>query len=319
MAGHRIPPGFTIVPAYRLVGYFAEQARQQTDEEPLAYFHDRLRLYLRRLLSGMRGSFAEIGERWAMSQAGDPNLAVLAQAAQTADNGAPRSVVEEALARCAQALPRPDLSSRVVLLLGDGESRILTQAMQYVSGVSLGSQMMLLLFWPAHHWIQTLAYTTAHEYIHLVRNHLFPRGLVGGRMVYVKNDKPDTLLDAMLGEGLADAFAQELFPEHKPHWITTLSPEAEEGVWPNVERRLDLTDPQEIRRYLFGDDDRVPLWTGHAIGYAIVRAYLRSHPDARPASLVGVPFTTLYAESGYQAGVRDDETPETAIGQGPAP
>jgi uncharacterized protein YjaZ len=301
-AGRRVPRGFTVVPAYRLVGYFAEEALAQTETDALTYFHDRLRLYIRRLLAGMHGSFAEIGERWTMTQTGDPDLKVVSRAVRTADAHSPRSTVETALVRCQQALPRPDLSARVVLLLGDGQSRALTQAMQNVTGVSLGAQAMLLFFWPAHHWSQTLAYTTAHEYTHLVRNHLFPRGLVNGHMVYVKSQEPDTLLDAMLSEGLADAFAQEFYPEHRPHWIDALKPEVETAVWRNVERRLGITDPQDIRRYLFGDADRVPIWTGYAIGHAIVRSYLKNHPGARPASLVGMQFQTIYQESGYVPG-----------------
>lgn len=303
MTGHRIPSGFTVVPAYRLVGHFAEEAQNQVGTDPLTHFQERLRLYVHRLLSGMHSSFTEIGERWTMSQTGDPNLATLARAVQTADTGSPRTVVEDALVRCREALPRPDLSSRVVLLLGDGQSKVLTQAMQYATGVSLGSHAVLLFFWPAHHWKQSLAYTTAHEYIHLVRNYIFPRGLIDGQMVYTKNDEPDTLLDAMLSEGLADAFAQELFPEHKPHWIDGLSQEQELAVWPQVEQRLDTVDPLEIRHYLFGDDERVPVWTGHSIGYDVIKAYLQNHPGTQPASLVGIPFKALYEESGYRPGI----------------
>ena len=302
MTGRRLPRQMTVVPAYRLEGHFAEQALNQAEKPPLDVFRERLRLYVRRLLAGEQPAFIDIGEHWTMTQTGDPDLNAFIRAVNAADAAAPRGIVEDTLVRCSQALPRPDLLSRVVILMGDGESRGLTQAMQHVNGVSLGSGVSLLFLWPAHNWRETLAYVTAHEYVHLVRNRLFPRGVSGGRMIYIKNNEPDTLLDAMVTEGIADAFAEGVVPEHRPHWITALPPAIERAIWPNVEGHLNDTDPAEIRRYLFGDDDRVPVWTGHSIGYAIVRSYLATHPDARIASIIGLSSRTLLEESGYRPG-----------------
>jgi uncharacterized protein YjaZ len=299
----RTPRGLTIVAAYRLIGHYAEEALGSPNHEhgnPLDGFHSRWRTYIRRLLSGLDPALIEIGERWAASQTGDPDLNAFIRGINAADAVAPRSVVETALVRCSDVLPHPDLMARVILLLGDGESRVLTELMQGVTGVSLGSRTMMLFFWPVPHWPEILAYTASHEYIHLVRNYLFPRSMVDGRMVYVNSEKPDTLLDAMLTEGLADAFAEDLYPDRLPRWLTELSPEDEAAVWPQIQRSLRITDPGEIRRYLFGDSQSVPLWSGHAIGYGIVKSYLRHHPNANPASLVGLQPRTIYEESGYE-------------------
>ena len=304
MSGRRLPRQMTVVPAYKLEGHFADQALNQVDQPPVEFFRERLRLYIRRLLAGAESSFIDIGEQWTMTQTGDPDLNAFIRAVNATDAASPRSVIEDTLFRCSEELPRPDLSARIVILMGDGESRGLTQAMQYVNGVSLGAHTTLLFLWPGHNWRETLAYTAAHEYVHLVRNRLFPRGLAGGRMIYIKNDEPDTLLDAMLSEGMADSFAGTIVPTHQPHWTTALTPDIERAIWPQVERRLNDTDPQEIRRYLFGDDDRVPVWTGHAIGYAIVQSYMRSHPDARLATVISMPIRALLEESGYTPGFR---------------
>ena len=309
MTSGRLPRQMTVVPAYKLEGYFAEQALNQVEQPPLELFKQRLRLYVRRLLAGEQPAFIDIGERWTLTQTGDPELNAFIRAVNATDAVAPRGIVEQTLVRCSQELPRPDLSSRVVILMGDGESRGLTQAMQYANGVSLGSGVALLFLWPAHNWQETLAYITAHEYVHLVRNRLFPRGLTGGRMIYVKNDEPDTLLDAMVTEGIADVFAGGIVPEHLPHWTSALPPEIEKAIWPNVESRLNETDPLEIRRYLFGDGDRVPVWTGHAIGHAIVQSYMTTHPEARIASIIGLPVRTLFEQSGYQPGEIRPESP----------
>ena len=166
-------------------------------------------------------------------------------------------------------------------------------------GVSLSSHATLLFFWPSSGWISQLTYTTVHEYTHLVRNHLFPRGLTSGRPVYLKTQEPETLLDAMVVEGIADVFAQEVYPQNEPLWVRSLSEEAESRIWPKVKRRLKVSDPNEIRRFVSGDGDRVPQWLGYALGHRIVRAYLQRHPDVRPASLVGMQASAIFAASGY--------------------
>ena len=226
--------GLTVVPAYRVVAHFVKQARKLPEDEGLHSLETQPRRYVRSSLSPLHGSYAEIGERWAVTQLGDPNLDSLATALKAAELSSPRGVVEEALRRSTGLLPRPDLSARFLLLPGDGESQLLTQAMRGVMGVSLGSQATLLFFWPGGDWVSWLGYTAVHEYTHLVRNHLFPRGIVGGRAVYLKTQAPETLLDAMVAEGISDVLAQEVYPDMAPLWLTALSAVEEERVWPKV-------------------------------------------------------------------------------------
>ena len=299
--------GLTVVPAYRVVAHFVKQARKTPEAQApsagsgqaLDSLEQKVRQYLRSSLSALHGSYAEIGERWAVTQLGDPDLDTLSEALQVADRAAPRNAVEEALWESSQLLPRPDLSARFLLLPGDGESRLLTQVMHGVMGISLGSQATLLFFWPSGEWLSWLAYTATHEYTHLVRNHLFPRGLAGGRPVYLKTQEPETLLDAMVAEGIADVFARQIYPQLEPRWLKVLSEEEAARIWPRVRRRLRVSDPNEVRRFISGDGDRIPQWTGYCLGYRIVRSYLQRHPTTRPASLVGMQAWTIFGESDY--------------------
>ena len=120
------------------------------------------------------------------------------------------------------------------------------------------------------------------------------RRTTGGHLVYLKAQEPETLLDAMIAEGVADTFAMELNPSVRPAWLDALSPRAQDQLWPRVHRRLAVSDPSEIRRILFGDGDRIPTWTGYAIGYRMVQRYLELHPRVRPAGLVGLTGATIY-------------------------
>jgi uncharacterized protein YjaZ len=54
----------------------------------------------------------------------------------------------------------------------------------------------------------------------------------------------------------------------------------------------------EIRRVLFGDNDRIPMWTGYTFGYRIVAGYLERHPGSRPASLAGTAGKVIFEEAG---------------------
>ena len=116
----------------------------------------------------------------------------------------------------------------------------------------------------------------------------------------MKTQEPETLLDAMVTEGLADRFASGLNPDVSPSWANALTPELEGRLWPRVRRRLPLSDTTEIRRVLFGDNDRIPVWTGYTFGHRIVASYLKANQDVRPASLVGLPASAIYEASGYR-------------------
>ena len=132
-----------------------------------------------------------------------------------------------------------------------------------------------------------------------MRNLLFPRGLAGGKLVYMKSQEPETLLDALVAEGLADAFAREVHRDVSPAWTSALDPHVERRIWPAVRRCFGVSDITEIRRFLFGDNDRVPLWTGYTLGYRIVMRYLDAHPEAQAANLLGLPASAIFEGSGY--------------------
>ncbi len=293
--------GLTVVPAYRVIKKFVRDVLELPPEASWDRLEEKLRTYIYHSLSSVHSSFLELGQRAAVTQLGDPDLQDLSRALEEMDASGAKDLAEEAVYHCADALPRPDLNGRILLLPGDGQGRVLTTQMHGVIGISLGSQVMMVFLWPVGEWKEWLAYTVTHEYTHLVRNLLFPRGLAGGHLVYLKSQEPETLLDAIVTEGIADAFAMELNPSIRPAWIGALSPEAAEHVWPKVHRRLAVSDSSEVRRILFGDNDRIPVWTGYTIGYRIVRRYLELNPKARPATLVGLTAQTIYEAVSQEA------------------
>ncbi len=57
---------------------------------------------------------------------------------------------------------------------------------------------------------------------------------------------------------------------------------------------------------IFGDNDRIPIWTGYTFGYRIVTRYLQANPDVHPASLVGLPASAIYEGGNYDPRVGQD-------------
>ena len=290
-----------VIPAYKVIAKSATQALGLPFEEAVNMLEQDLRSYIRDLLSKLHPSFIDLGERSAVAQLGDPNPKELLQAVSDLESGAPRDIVEDALAICAKHLPWSGLEARVVLLPGDGDSNVLVNQMHGVLGFSLGAQVTLVFLWPTEGWQTWLRYTITHEYVHLVRNLLFPRGLSGGRLIYLKTQEPETLLDALVVEGLADTFAMQVLSDVTPLWGKTKFDGQEAIVWRRVHRRLGVSDPIEIRRILFGDNDRIPQWTGYSFGYRIVGGFLEANPGSDLAGLIDMPAMEIYEGSGFEA------------------
>ena len=82
--------GVTVVPAYRVVAHFVKQAANVAADHPLDSLERKLRHYVRNSLSALHGAYADVGERWTVTQLGDPDLAVLDEALPSEGPGPPR-------------------------------------------------------------------------------------------------------------------------------------------------------------------------------------------------------------------------------------
>lgn len=96
-----------------------------------------------------------------------------------------------------------------------------------------------------------------------------------------------TLLQAAVSEGLADHFALEVSGGSPPPWTQALTP-AQLAVWiPEVVSRF--SGSYDHAEWFFGTNPAIPRWTGYAVGYELVRAYLDQDPARSASALVGEP------------------------------
>jgi len=101
-----------------------------------------------------------------------------------------------------------------------------------------------------------------------------------------------TLLQAAISEGLADHFSLEVSGAGSPPpWVVSLTP-SELAAWiPEVVSRS--TGTYDHLAWFVGTNPSIPRWTGYAVGFELVRAYLDQDSTRRASALVGEPATSF--------------------------
>lgn len=141
--------------------------------------------------------------------------------------------------------------------------------------------------------------TTVHELHHNVRFTLFP--FIPGRV---------TLGEYIVAEGLAEAFAAELYGDEVVGFYVTRFDESRlEETKAMIGTELGLTDFNRMRAFVFGDTvagmggmgiDKVGVsdYAGYALGYRAVKAY-QAHTGKSIVETTFVPAEEILHESGF--------------------
>jgi len=115
--------------------------------------------------------------------------------------------------------------------------------------------------------------TITHEMYHAVRNRVYPW--------------PGTLLEDVVGEGLADHFDLEINGGEAKPWARALSDNQLREMYHRAEP-LFHTKGDGHGNWLFGsEEEQIPKWTGYALGFHLVGKYLQFH-GAKPSALVSL-------------------------------
>ncbi len=150
---------------------------------------------------------------------------------------------------------------------------------------------------PDDYTLARIEAATVHELHHNLFGAAFP-------------DRPmiATVGDYIVGEGLAESFATELYGEEVAGWFVTDFDEALlDQTRAAFREALDLGGFDTVRAYIFGDEIAesmgrpkvgVPPYAGYAIGYRVVQAYLR-RTGASVVDATFVPAREIIAESRF--------------------
>jgi uncharacterized protein YjaZ len=129
----------------------------------------------------------------------------------------------------------------------------------------------------AKHFAQSLEselpYTLAHELHHAAR--------------FRTPIQKETLLEAMISEGLADHFALAVTKRGKPMvWCTALTSQQKKSVLVRAKKEWNLERYDHAAWFYGPTPVKIPRWAGYALGYDLVGKYLLSHPGVQIAHLL---------------------------------
>jgi len=112
----------------------------------------------------------------------------------------------------------------------------------------------------------------------------------------------------MIGEGLAESFAAELYGEDKTGpWVNNFHESRLEEAKAVFRAGLNRTGFDVVRGYIFGgpiaesigfEQVNVPPLAGYALGYRVVQAYLK-RTGKKVVETTFVPAAEIIAESGF--------------------
>lgn len=214
------------------------------------------------------------------------DLAELSKAVETIDTSGVEALIADALEDASSLLPGGPTT--VCVFAADPKETFILEAMNGVTGFSPGAGRIWLQIYPGGGWLDEVAAAVAHEYHHSV----------SFEMDAQNPSRPIDLLDSILLEGRADSFAALLYPEKSYPWTEALSPEQEHDLWNIMQSQLRSTDEEIHNEFLFGSPD-LPHWGGYTIGFHIVQAYLRGHPNVSVTDWTGMGAHELLEQSGY--------------------
>lgn len=102
--------------------------------------------------------------------------------------------------------------------------------------------------------------------------------------------------EALVTEGLADAFDDEINGGNGQPWNHAIAGSDWAGVLERAEREL-WAETYDHAGWFYGSDRALPRWAGYTIGYHLVRTYLAANPDARPSQMTATPATLVIDEA----------------------
>jgi uncharacterized protein YjaZ len=172
------------------------------------------------------------------------------------------NLIKESIVKSAKLLPSG--KKTIYLFPFNPDQSFSISTMNGVAGFAT-EQLIVLQIAPQKYKEEMIPYTIAHEYHHTV---------------YFEKHKTQErdLIDYVLSEGRADAFANLVYPNMNIPWIAEVPQEDVKTIWNWVNER----------RYSFKEDDYtemrtgnriIPKWSDYRIGYQIMQDFLKDNPD----------------------------------------
>ncbi|SHI38036.1 Uncharacterized protein YjaZ [Nocardiopsis flavescens] len=185
------------------------------------------------------------------------------------------AAMEGAAAELAGAVPGLEVHDITVLLtLGDPGDAHFTDTALGVTGFGGIPGYVAITLWPSPENLERLESTAVHELHHNLR--WAPGGVVW-------NPATVTVGEHIVGEGLADAFARQLYGDRLGHTRIGVPHLHDDAVFAKVVTGLEVTGMENFTAWVHGDESArrfgtapvgLPAGAGYAAGTRLVDAYL---------------------------------------------
>ncbi len=195
-------------------------------------------------------------------------------------------IAQKALGEITQALPGP--TTRIIFLPANPMMHENFRKMgACINAITIGSGKIIVQIDPTFEdWKKNLPYVLAHEHHH--------SAWISRKWV----SEDFSLIEYLVFEGRADAFATGLYPDVKTPWIRILNKEQEQSVWEKIKNDIHKHGHEKINRVMFGSEG-IPPGSGYTIGYNIVASFKRNTPGLSDRDMLEMDPEKILAESGY--------------------
>jgi uncharacterized protein YjaZ len=192
-------------------------------------------------------------------------------------------IIRHALSECAAKLNIRAVSVFVFPTF----SKFVKEKMFGTTGHTPWKRTMLVFISPnAPCWENALVDTVTHEYNHAV---------------FLEYHQCESLLDALVMEGLAEHFREQVTDRGRAPWTAVLD-ESEVRILTQELKllgSLGSCDHDLRRRIFFGDSKKYALWTGYAVGYHIVESFIKTNPKLSWTEIMTKSPRDIFARSAY--------------------
>jgi uncharacterized protein YjaZ len=191
-----------------------------------------------------------------------------------------RSIAKSAIASVKKLLPIKDVD----IVFYDNPGATIDE-IGGIGGFTPNAHSMLISLNPRHPQFKNalkneLFFLLAHEFHHTIR--------------WQKSVEGDTLLEALIFEGLADHFAMEVTKRRKPTpYSNALTPAQKKTFLKEASKEWNKSRYNH-NKWFYGSTPKViPRWTGYTLGYDLVAVYLQAHPGTSASELVSADASLL--------------------------
>ena len=107
----------------------------------------------------------------------------------------------------------------------------------------------------------------------------------------------NSLLEALISEGLADHFDSEINQCKPQSWDTALNQE-QLDKFNKLATKEYFNKNYNHNDWFFGSND-IPKWTGYTLGFELVKNFLQKHPDQKPSTLFATKAEDFIRDNNY--------------------